>query len=129
MIKRILVLAVLAAIVGLITLSGGEITKLFVKANRCHRTKLLLFGAGCITALLIAIIGALYTKFVSSETQQKVYNDLWNEQFRYTTDEEPFRYNIGGNPSTWTPELVDEEATNSGEEAIEGVAEEFISDL
>ena len=105
MIKRILVLTLLAAIVGLITLTGGEITKLFVKANRCHRTKLFLFSAGCITALLIALIGALYTKFVSSETQKTIYSSVFSgpEAFYYEN------------------ELVDERSTNTAEELIENI--------
>ncbi len=83
MLKKIALASAFILIVGFVTLSGGEITKYFVKANRCHRTKTLLFFSGLIAATLLAIIGALYNRLVPTETQDKIANWVNNEQFRY----------------------------------------------
>jgi len=87
MIKQILLLVVVILIVGLITLTGGEITKLFVKANKCHRTKTLLFFSGLITALILALIGGLYYKVIPAESRDKFQNWALTEQFRYTSSQ------------------------------------------
>ena len=83
--KRVAVIAAIVVIVGLITMGSGMIARYMTRANACHQTRLMLFIAGLITALIIAALGGTYYKFVSEETQQKVMDYAWNEEeFRYT---------------------------------------------
>ncbi len=101
--KKTAVLAAIAVIVGVITMGSGYIAKMMTRANACHQTKMMLFLAGLITALIIAALGAMYSKFVSKEKQDEwqkyVEEKVWAEQFRYgpaealqATKSEYYRY-------------------------------------
>jgi len=85
--KKTAVLAAIAIIVGIITMGSGYIAKMMTRANACHQTKMMLFLAGLITALIIAALGAMYSNFVSKEKQDEwqkyIEENVWAEQFRY----------------------------------------------
>ena len=82
--KKTLIYAVLLTIVGLLTIGSGILAKLFMKANSCHQTKLLLFVSGIILVFLIAGLGYAYGKI---DQKGQYVNDImeWanKEQYRY----------------------------------------------
>ena len=85
--KLILLIAVLAVIVGVLTLASGMLAKLFGQASHCDQSKMLLFVSGMILALIIAGLGALYNKYQDEEKmkewKKKVEDWINAEQFRY----------------------------------------------
>ncbi len=84
--KKTLVIVVALTIVGLLTLGSGMIVKLFIKANSCHKTKLLLFVSGIVLALLLAGLGYAYFKIDQDYTYGlSLFQWMHSEQFRYRT--------------------------------------------
>ncbi len=82
--KKALGIAIMAAIVGLITMGSGMIAKFFMKASHCSRTKLFLFITGIIFSILYLILGSLYMKFDEEDKYKKQIIDWMNkEQYRY----------------------------------------------
>jgi len=85
--KKMLIYAVLFTLVGLLTLGSGMLAKLFMKANSCHQTKLLLFVSGVLLVAIIFGLGALVNKFDTEKKLAKYQNELiaWanREQYRY----------------------------------------------
>ncbi len=86
MIKRILLIAAIFIMAGLITLFSGSIAKLFTSAEKCPESKGLLFLTGLILYGIVFLFGIGYQKFVSEETKAKIqskYEEWMKEQFRY----------------------------------------------
>jgi putative Mn2+ efflux pump MntP len=88
--KKALVIAIMAAIVGLITMGSGLIAKFFMKASHCSRTKLFLFITGIIFSILYMILAALYMKFDTEDNYRKQIMDwMEREQYRYYEETPP----------------------------------------
>ncbi len=86
--KTTLVAVVLLSIVGLLTMASGMLAKLFMKANSCHQTKLLLFVSGVVLSFMIAGLGYILALVEKDKKEEdKYFNkiDAWidREQYRY----------------------------------------------
>lgn len=84
--QKAAVLAAIVVIVGIITMGSGYIAKMMTRANACHQTKMMLFLAGLITALIIAGLGAILMKYTDEAERKKWTDKIWAEQFRYGND-------------------------------------------
>jgi hypothetical protein len=86
--KVTLVIVVILIIMGLLTMGSGMLAKLFMKANSCHQTKLLLFVSGVILCFLIAGLGFIIGKMEEGKEEKDLYSTklaqwILKEQYRY----------------------------------------------
>jgi hypothetical protein len=94
--KKTLIYAILFTIVGLLTIGSGMLAKLFIKANSCHQTKLLLFVSGVLVVAFIFGLGALVNKY---DTEKKF--DQYMIDVKAWANKEQYRYqNLGGGLAT-----------------------------
>ena len=97
--QKAAVLAAIVVIVGIITMGSGYIAKMMTRANACHQTKMMLFLAGLITALIIAGLGAILMKYTDEAERKKWTDKIWAEQFRYTAVDKNLSDIVLGNKS------------------------------
>ena len=85
--KKTLIYVILLTIVGLFTLGSGMLAKLFMKANSCHQTKLLLFVSGTILMAIVLGLGGLIYKY---DTEKKI--DQYQKDIMAWANKEQYRY-------------------------------------
>ena len=96
--KIALIFITLVIIFGLLTLGSGMFVKLFMKANNCHQTKLLLFLSGMILYFLVIGLSVLAGKYMLNINNALSFGKwVTSEQYRYEESDKPVH--LGGSNS------------------------------